>query len=108
MCNIRPDPNPQENLEHVMAQSYRGTWPVAPTPFTDNGELDTEGMRRLLNPALKDKLTESIPVKRLGRVHDIAGSAVFLASPAASFVTGAVLVVDGGDSLRPPYRFWGG
>ncbi|MGI9411928.1 MAG: dihydrodipicolinate synthase family protein [Hyphomicrobiaceae bacterium] len=32
-----------------MAQPYRGTWPVAPTPFTDNGELDTEGMRRVLD-----------------------------------------------------------
>ena len=36
------------------------------------------------------------PMKRFGQLDELAGAAVFLASEAASFVTGEVLVVDGG------------
>jgi NAD(P)-dependent dehydrogenase (short-subunit alcohol dehydrogenase family) len=36
------------------------------------------------------------PMKRFGRVEELAGSAVYLASDAASFVTGTTLIVDGG------------
>ncbi|PYU11681.1 MAG: 2-deoxy-D-gluconate 3-dehydrogenase, partial [Acidobacteria bacterium] len=36
------------------------------------------------------------PMKRFGQPEELAGAAVFLASDAATFVTGSVLVVDGG------------
>ena len=48
------------------------------------------------NPDLEPKLTKLYPIGRLGSPEDVANAAVFLASDEASFITGAVLTVDGG------------
>lgn len=60
---------------------------------------NTEGMKRLSNPKLEEKLIKTIPMGRMGMVDDIGHAAVFLASPLASHITGTVLVVDGGQHL---------
>lgn len=60
----------------------------------------TEGMKRLEAPAGKDAWTEAIPLGRYGQGHEIGGIAVALASPLASYVTGARIVADGGLSLN--------
>ena len=67
---------------------------IAPGPIED-----TEGMKRLLMPEVRDKLLKKIPVRRFGRISDIEGAAVFLVSDAASYVNGVTLVVDGGQWL---------
>jgi NAD(P)-dependent dehydrogenase (short-subunit alcohol dehydrogenase family) len=59
----------------------------------------TEGMKRLSNPAVKDKLINSVPLRRLGTVDDIGQTAAFLASPLASYISGSVVVCDGGQNL---------
>jgi NAD(P)-dependent dehydrogenase (short-subunit alcohol dehydrogenase family) len=46
----------------------------------------------------KETFLKGIPLGRFGGVHDLKGAAVFLASDAAAFVTGDVLVVDGGQT----------
>lgn len=46
----------------------------------------------------KDNLLPSIPLRRFGSDHDLKGAAVFLASAASDYVTGHVLVVDGGQT----------
>lgn len=60
----------------------------------------TEGMKRLApTPELMEMSKDSVPLKRLGQTEDIGNAALFLASPMASYITGAVIPVDGGWSL---------
>ena len=57
----------------------------------------TEGMGRLApTPEMRQRVTESVPLKRFGTPQDIANMALFLASPLAGYVSGAVIPVDGG------------
>ena len=59
------------------------------------GFIDTD-MTAGLNADLKAKLTETIPLGRLGTADEVAKAVLFLASDAASYVTGEVLKVNGG------------
>jgi 3-oxoacyl-[acyl-carrier protein] reductase len=56
----------------------------------------TTDMTDVLGDTIKDRVKEVIPLKRFGQPHEIAGAVSFLAGPDSSYVTGQVLVVDGG------------
>lgn len=62
------------------------------------GPTDTPMLRGLMGEQERHAFGQSLPVKRLGTAEEIAGAALFLASDAASFVTGAILAVDGGQT----------
>jgi NAD(P)-dependent dehydrogenase (short-subunit alcohol dehydrogenase family) len=64
---------------------------VAPT-FVETAMTESY----LAQPAFRDEVLSRIPLGRIGLVEDVAGAVVFLASPAASLITGTSLLVDGG------------
>ena len=51
------------------------------------------------NPETLKAVTRHTPMRRIGEPHEIAGAAVFLASPASTFMTGQAIVVDGGSTI---------
>jgi 3-oxoacyl-[acyl-carrier protein] reductase len=59
------------------------------------GFIETDMTRALADEQVK-RLVENVPLGRLGRVDDIAQAVVFLCSPAAAYITGATLHVNGG------------
>ncbi|MBK8508850.1 MAG: SDR family oxidoreductase [Candidatus Competibacteraceae bacterium] len=67
---------------------------IAPGPIEG-----TEGVRRLVPEGSADLLKRMIPLGRFGTSDDIGQLSVFLASPLASYITGALIVADGGQNL---------
>lgn len=67
---------------------------IAPGPFVTNISGG-----RLRDPAVRAPFERFSPMRRLGEPDDIKGLALFLASPAAKFITGAQIVIDGGMTL---------
>ncbi|MEM9010519.1 MAG: SDR family oxidoreductase [Pseudomonadota bacterium] len=68
------------------------------------GGVMTSNLREALRDreGLRDELTAVTPLGRIGEADEAADAAVFLASAAASFVTGQILAVDGGRTMLDP------
>jgi 7-alpha-hydroxysteroid dehydrogenase len=60
------------------------------------GATETTALGQFLDDDLRSKMEALTPMRRLGTVEDIALGALYLASPAASWVTGKVFEIDGG------------
>jgi NAD(P)-dependent dehydrogenase (short-subunit alcohol dehydrogenase family) len=63
---------------------------IAPGPF------QSRMMKATIAAAGEENMARMMPLKRIGRPEDMAGPAIFLSSKAGSFLTGAVIPVDGG------------
>jgi 7-alpha-hydroxysteroid dehydrogenase len=65
------------------------------------GQILTPGAASVLSEEMLAQAAGTIPMRRLGDVRDIAACALYLASPASSWVTGRVVEVDGGADAAP-------
>ncbi len=89
-----------EQLTRMMAMEYA---PAIRVNGIRVGAVTTENMQRNLldaMPGISEKLAAWTPLQRHGTPADIAQAALFLASPASSFVTARILPVDGGVVLE--------
>jgi NAD(P)-dependent dehydrogenase (short-subunit alcohol dehydrogenase family) len=77
---------------------------LAPAGVTVNalspGATDTPLNAAAYTPAVRRRYEERIPLGRIAAAEDVAGAAVFLASPAAAYMTGQDLIVDGGLTIN--------
>jgi NAD(P)-dependent dehydrogenase (short-subunit alcohol dehydrogenase family) len=80
-------------LAHRLAAQRITVNAIAPGPF--ESKMMAETLQRF-----GDSIKASCPLGRIGRPEDMAGTAIFLASRAGSYLTGAVIPVDGGISTR--------
>ncbi|KAK0555049.1 peroxisomal 2 4-dienoyl-CoA reductase sps19 [Tilletia horrida] len=73
-----------------------GPWGIRSNVIAPGPIAGTEGMERLTPKGAQDAIAGQIPMQRMGQKDDIANAALFLFSPAASYITGTKVVVDGG------------
>ncbi|MEM5427854.1 SDR family oxidoreductase [Cupriavidus oxalaticus] len=95
-----------DQLTRVLALEWGGDGirinSISPGPIEG-----TEGFRRLMAPTEAERAAaqSSVPMQRFGTLDDIANLALFLASPYAGYISGALVPCDGGgalESVKPP------
>ena len=63
------------------------------------GNVDTENVRAERGPGHIETMAQAVPMRRLATPHDCGEAVAFLASDAASYVTGTGFILDGGQTL---------
>ena len=81
------------HLTRLLAQDFA---PDISVNGIEPGAIKTEALKKYLSAEKEIALIASTPLKRLGTVEDVGSVAVFLASPAAQWITGKIIELDGG------------
>jgi NAD(P)-dependent dehydrogenase (short-subunit alcohol dehydrogenase family) len=89
-----------DQLTRVLALEW-GTDGIRVNAISPGPIEGTEGLERLIasDDAARSRASDAVPLKRLGSVADVANLATFLASPYASYISGAVIPCDGGGAI---------
>ena len=64
------------------------------------GNIETDMHEDFVDRGFADSLLKRIPQRRFGQVSDLAGATLLLASDAGSYITGAEIIVDGGQLVN--------
>jgi 7-alpha-hydroxysteroid dehydrogenase len=83
-------------LDHLTRLGARDLAPRVRVNAVAPGSVETESLGTVLDDAMRQTMTAMTPMRRLGRVEDVAAAIVYLASDASSYLTGTVVEVDGG------------
>jgi len=71
----------------------------SPDDYGESSMWRTDDMAKFLEPEVLEKMAKAYPLRRIGTPQDIANSVLFLASDAASWITGQTLSVSGGYTM---------
>jgi NAD(P)-dependent dehydrogenase (short-subunit alcohol dehydrogenase family) len=103
---LRPEPGigwynvTKAAIVHITQQLAYELAPTVRVNCLAPGLIQTHFARALWEPD-QDRVIAHTPLRRLGQPDDVAKAALFLASDASSWITGHVLVVDGGAMIQP-------
>lgn len=86
-----------KNLSHILAEDNIRVNTVAPGNIIFKGGRWEEIIREKPD-IIENYIRKNVPMQRFGKPEDVADAVMFLASERASFITGACLVVDGGET----------
>jgi NAD(P)-dependent dehydrogenase (short-subunit alcohol dehydrogenase family) len=87
-----------EQLTRVLALEW-AEYGITVNAIAPTSTVTEASHERLSKPEFVQQAAERIPLGRFGEPNDLVGAAMYLSSPASSFVTGQTLVIDGGFSL---------
>jgi 3-oxoacyl-[acyl-carrier protein] reductase len=87
-----------KNLSRKVAEDFRVNVIAPGNIFFPGGSWDKK-MKRDPKKTMEN-ISSSVPMKRFGMPSEIADAAVFISSDCAKFITGSILVIDGGQTLR--------
>lgn len=83
-----------------------GAFGIRVVGIAPGGVEGTEGMKRLMPPGMEEKMRAALPLGRFTTTDEIGEVALFLVSPAAGYITGTTLVVDGASAMPISGVFW--
>jgi 7-alpha-hydroxysteroid dehydrogenase len=81
------------HMTRLLAQDFA---PDIRVNAIEPGPILTEALEQFLTAEAREHMIAATPLKRLGDVDDVAAAALYLASPAASWISGKIIEVDGG------------